>query len=74
MKDWTPRQHAAVDKAIEEAYSVLAKDLDECIGELGEPDGGPFKDDLARYGAAVTQSPYLECIQRNLSQGQSSTR
>ena len=68
LKDWTPRQHAAVDKAIEEAYGVFAKDLDECISELGEPDGGPFKNDLTRYEAAITQSPYLECIRRKLSQ------
>ena len=68
LKDWTPRQHAAADKAIQEAYRVFAKDLDECINEIGEPDGGPFKDDLSRYEAAVTQSPYLECIQRKLSQ------
>ena len=69
LKDWTSQQHAAVDKAIEEAYGVFAKDLDECISELGEPDGGPFKNDLARYEAAITQSHYLECIQRKLSQG-----
>ena len=68
LKDWTPQQHAAVDKAIEEAYGVFAKDLDECISELGEPDGGPFEDDLARYEAAITQSPYLECIRRKFSQ------
>ena len=68
LKDWTPQQHAAVDKAIEEAYGVFAKDLDECIDEIGEPEGGPFADDLARYEAAVTQSRYLECIQRKLSQ------
>ena len=69
LKDWTSQQHSAVDKAIKEAYGVFAKDLDECISELGEPDGGPFKNDLARYEAAVTQSLYLECIQRKLSQG-----
>ena len=68
LKDWTTRQHTAADKAIEEAYGVFAKDLDECISELGEPDGGPFKDDLARYETAITQSPYLECIQRKLTQ------
>ena len=68
LKDWTPQQHIAVDKAIEEAYGVFAKDLDECINEIGEPDGGPFTDDLAQYEAAITQSPYLECIQRKLTQ------
>ena len=68
LKDWTTQQHAAVDKAIEEAYGVFAKDLDECISELGEPDGDPFEGDLARYEAAITQSPYLECIRRKLSQ------
>ena len=68
LKDWTPQQHTAVDKAIEEAYGVFAKDLDECISELGEPDGDPFEDDLARYEAAITQSPYLECIRRKLTQ------
>ena len=31
-------------------------------------DGGPFADNLARYEAAITQSPYLECIQRKLTQ------
>ena len=68
LKDWTPQQHAAADKAIREAYGVFAKDLDECINEIGEPDGGPFEDDLARYEAAITQLPYLECIQRKLTQ------
>ena len=68
LKDWTPQQHTAVDKAIEEAYGVFAKDFDECISELGEPDGDPFEDDLARYEAAITQSPYLECIRRKLTQ------
>ena len=66
--DWTSQQHAAADKAIWEAYAVFAKDLDECINEIGEPEGGPFEDDLARYEAAVTQSPYLECIQGKLIQ------
>lgn len=69
LKDWTPRQHAAVDQAIKDAYGVFVKDLDECIGELGQPSGGPFKDDLARYEAAVTQPLFLECIQRKLIQG-----
>ena len=71
LKNWTRQQHAAADKAIQEAYSVFAKDLDECIKEMGEPEGGPFPDDLARYESAATQSPYLECIQGKLSQGQS---
>ncbi len=68
LKDWTRQQHAAADKTIQEAYGVFAKDLDECIKEMGEPEGGPFADDLARYEAAATQSPYLECIQGKLSQ------
>ena len=39
LKNWTRQQHAAADKAIQEAYSVFAKDLDECIKEMGEPEG-----------------------------------